>query len=212
MDFYCPRLKYSCCVRCVSFTLRDWWQQPAYIAVIRQIISIITSHVLLPRSQIVITMHDMPICVYAWIHVCMHLCLSLRPSDRMSVRSHKTPLLWLVFGTVCHYTAMSDYVADHTKQFQTISWKVSTCHVYFNFVGKKPNKHTRYGHLCPSVHVWTETTNTQVMVICAQLSVYGLFVLKKTHLWLILGTVDHFVAVLFYVQPHRKKAPSYWQK
>ena len=46
-----------------------------------------------------------------------------------SVRSDETPLLWLVFGTVGNYVAISDYVADHTKQFQTISWNVSTCHM-----------------------------------------------------------------------------------
>ena len=47
----------------------------------------------------------------------------------LSVRSHETPLLWLVFGTVGNYVAISDYVADHTKRFQTISWNVSTCHM-----------------------------------------------------------------------------------
>ena len=51
------------------------------------------------------------------------------PTDRAIKRSHETPLLWLVFGTVGNYVAILDYVADHTKRFQTISWNVSTCHM-----------------------------------------------------------------------------------
>ena len=55
------------------------------------------------------------------------MAMSVRLSICPSVRSHETPLLWLVFGTVGNYVAISDYVADHTKRFQTISWNVSTC-------------------------------------------------------------------------------------
>ena len=44
-----------------------------------------------------------------------------RTDGRTDVRSHETPLLWLVFGTVGNYVAISDHVADHTKRFQTIS-------------------------------------------------------------------------------------------
>ena len=35
--------------------------------------------------------------------------------------------------------------------------------------------------VCPSVHVWTEQKNTQVMIICVQVPMYGLFVLTKHH-------------------------------
>ena len=78
--------------------------------------------IIFPRQNVIIPPEQRSCWGVYWFH-------SVRPSVRLSVRSHETPLLWLVFGIVGNYVAISDYEADHTKRFQTISWNVSTCHM-----------------------------------------------------------------------------------
>ena len=106
--------------------------------------------------------------------------------------------VWYVQGCWKSY-----FTHDHTKRFQTISWNISKCHVCFNFV-RNTHTHIMDTWVCPSVHVWTKTKNTQVMVICVQVFMHGLFILSKHHFCgYFFGTVHHFVAILF-VYSHRK--------
>ena len=132
-----------------------------------------------------------------------------------NVRPYDAPLLWLVFDTVGHYMAISDYVADHKKRFQMILWNVSTCNVCFNFVGNT-QKHNK--HLCPSVHAWTETKNTYVIrygLLWPSVHVWAVRSYKTPLLWLVFGTVGHFCGFFVYVQPHKidshtaKKKPKF---
>ena len=144
---------------------------------------------------------------------------NVRPSVRLSVRSQETPLLWLVFGTVGNYVAISDYVADHTKRFQTISWNVSTCHMCLISYEKKTNTHIMDTCVCPSVHVWTETKkHTSYDHLCPSAHVWTVRSYKTPLLWLFFGTVGTFVAILFIcshtkpIATQEKRHPNLWTK
>ena len=137
------------------------------------------------------------------------------PSVRPSVCSYETPLLWLVFGTVGNYVAISDYVADHTNDFM----KCLYMPYVFNFLGKK-NKHTHYGHLrvskCPCMD-WNKKTHKLWSFVskcpCMDCRSY-----KTPLLWLFFGTVGTFVAIWFIcshtkpIATQEKRQPNLWTK
>ena len=72
--------------------------------------------------------------------------------------------------------------------------------------------------VCPSVHVWTETKNTQVMIICVQVLMYGLSFLQNTTSVAIFWYSWYFCGYFVYLQPHKtdshtgKKTPKFMDK
>ena len=114
-----------------------------------------------------------------------------------------------------------DYVADHTKRLQTISWSVSTCHGCFDFVGKIKQTHTLWTFVCVQVSMYglkQKKTHTRCGNLCPSVHVWTVRSYKTSLLCLVLGTIGHFVASLFYVQPRKtdshtgKKTPKFMDK